>query len=116
MREKSPGKGESWQTEPRDPTILPVWRVSWQPEPTSRGSGFDFIKEVNTFPSIQCGLCVVHSIGFQDVKCHPRTELGKEWAKSLFRELQPTIEESGACLPNRLNSHTPFREQQGQLR
>lgn len=35
MREKSPGKGESWQAEPRDPAILPMGRVSWQPEPTS---------------------------------------------------------------------------------
>ena len=69
-------------------------RISWQPEPTSEEADFDFIKEVNTFPSVQCGLCVVHIIGFQDVKCHCRIEPGGEWAKCLFRKLQPTIEES----------------------
>lgn len=49
------------------------------------GSGFNVITEANTFPSVRCGLCVVHIIGLQDVKCHPRTEPGEEWAECLFR-------------------------------
>lgn len=94
IREKSPGEGESWETEPRDATTRPVQSVPAAGADLG-GSQFDFIKEANTFPSIQCGLCVAHVIGFQDVKCHPRTEPGKEWAECLFREFYSTIEESG---------------------
>lgn len=65
IREKSLGEGESWGTETREPATLPMQTVSMSP---LGGSGFDFIEEANTFPSVQCGLCVVHIIGFQDVK------------------------------------------------
>lgn len=75
------------------------------------GSRFDVITEANTFPSIQCGLCVVLIIGLQDVKCRPRTEPGKGWAECLFREPLPTTEESRVRLPRRLNNRVLFREQ-----
>lgn len=85
IRDQSPGEGESWGPEPRDEPPFPC-RESPGSQVNLRGSGFNVIAEAHTFPSVQCGFCVVHIVGLQDVKCHPRTEPGKEWAEHLFRE------------------------------
>ena len=76
-------------TETKDPATLPMQTASVQLELTFEEAGLILLRKPthNMFPCVPCGLCVVHIIGFQDVKCHPRTEPGKEWAECLLREL-----------------------------